>query len=69
MLLARVLLHEAELVILDEPEAALDERGRSTLRALLARLAEERKVLIIAHDASVVPPSFDRLECQRARAS
>ena len=65
MHLARALLHDAELVILDEPEAALDERGRHTLRALLERLAEGRKVLVIAHDASVVPASFDRLECRR----
>jgi ABC-type transport system involved in cytochrome bd biosynthesis fused ATPase/permease subunit len=69
MHLARALIHDAELVILDEPEAALDDGGRHALRDLLERLAQTRKVLIIAHDLSVVPPAFDRLECKRAPTS
>ena len=69
MHLARALLHDAELVILDEPEAALDDAGRRTLSGLLERLAGERKVLVIAHDASIVPASFERLECRRGQGS
>src|SRR6185312_14877279 len=68
MHLARVLLHDAEMVVLDEPEVALDQAGRSMVRGLLERLAEERKVLVIAHDASLVPPSFDRVACVRELA-
>jgi ABC-type multidrug transport system fused ATPase/permease subunit len=65
MHLARVLLHDADLVILDEPEVALDHAGRALVRALLERLAEGRRVLVIAHDDSIVPPSFGRLTCVR----
>jgi ABC-type multidrug transport system ATPase subunit len=68
MHLARALLHDAELVILDEPEVALDEAGRRTLSGLLERLAERSKVLVIAHDSSIVPASFDRYECRRGPA-
>ena len=65
MHLARVLLHDAELVVLDEPEVALDHAGRALVRALLERLAEGRRVLVIAHDDSIVPSSFGRLACAR----
>jgi ABC-type Mn2+/Zn2+ transport system ATPase subunit len=52
-------------VILDEPEVALDHAGRTLVRALLERLAEGRRVLVIAHDDSIVPSSFGRLACAR----
>lgn len=68
MLLCRVLLHDAELVILDEPEVGLDHAGRSLVRTLLERLAEGRRVLVIAHDASIVPSSFAQLACARGAA-
>jgi len=65
MHLARVLLHDAEMVVLDEPEAALDEPGRALLRSLLEELSQTRRVLVIAHDDDVVPPSFETLRCER----
>ncbi len=65
MLLARVLVHDAELVVVDEPEVALDHAGRDLVRTLLIRLAGDRRVLVIAHDASIVPSSFERLACAR----
>ncbi len=61
--LARALVHGAELIVLDEPEAALDEAGRRRLRGLLEELTRRAKVLVIAHDPSVVPDSFARVEC------
>ncbi len=69
MHLARVLLHDAELVVFDEPEVALDQAGRALVRTLLLRLAEDRRVLVIAHDDSIVPPSFGRLTCARGEAT
>jgi ABC-type Mn2+/Zn2+ transport system ATPase subunit len=65
MLLARALLQDAELVILDEPEAGLDATGRALLRSLLEELSASRRVMVIAHDESVVPASFARLLCRR----
>ncbi len=65
MHLCRVLLHQAEIVVLDEPEVALDQAGRLMVRGLLERLAKDRKVLVIAHDASLVPASFDQVSCVR----
>jgi heme ABC exporter ATP-binding subunit CcmA len=47
--LARSLLHDPELWILDEPEASLDEAGRE----LLGTLAEGRTAVIATHDRSL----------------
>jgi ABC-2 type transport system ATP-binding protein len=44
--LARALLHEPEVLVLDEPANALDPAGIVEVRELLRRLAEERKVTI-----------------------
>ncbi len=53
----------AELVVLDEPEVALDRAGRVWLRGLLEMLAAKTKVLVIAHDLEVVPETFLHVEC------
>jgi len=65
MHLCRAFLHDAELILLDEPEVGLDEGGRRRLRALLEELSARRRVLVIAHDESVIPASFARLRCER----
>ncbi|HEX6548465.1 MAG TPA: heme ABC exporter ATP-binding protein CcmA [Candidatus Dormibacteraeota bacterium] len=44
--LARSLLHDPELWIVDEPDASLDAAGR----ALLGRLAEGRTLVVATHD-------------------
>jgi heme exporter protein A len=44
--LGRAVLHAPELLVLDEPDAGLDEEGRR----LLARLAEGRSLVLATHD-------------------
>jgi len=65
--LARALLRDADLILLDEPEASLDRSGRDLLRGLLDELAQERRVAVVAHDESVIPERFRRLHCERHR--
>jgi len=66
MQLARLLLdHDGatpELIVVDEPEAGLDQNGRRHLVGLLQQLAQRSRVLLIAHDDSIVPRSFTRLQ-------
>jgi len=48
--LCRVLLHDPELLILDEPYTALDAQGVELLDAQLAELVGERTFLVATHD-------------------
>jgi ABC-type multidrug transport system fused ATPase/permease subunit len=52
--LARVLLRDAPLAILDEPTADLDPASVAIVGAAVRRLAEGRTVLLIAHRPDVV---------------
>ncbi len=46
--LATVLMHDPQLLILDEPAAGLDPRARVELRTLLQLLAEQGKTILIS---------------------
>jgi ABC-2 type transport system ATP-binding protein len=46
--LARALIHDPEVLILDEPAAGLDPRGRVELRELLLTLAQRGKAIFIS---------------------
>ncbi|MCX4692830.1 ABC transporter ATP-binding protein [Streptomyces sp. NBC_01408] len=49
--LARALLHDPAVLILDEPSAGLDPQSAAAMRALVARLAGEgRSILLTTHD-------------------
>jgi len=46
--LARVLLHEPEVLLLDEPASGLDPRARIEIRRLLKRLGEMNKTIMVS---------------------
>lgn len=48
LLIARCLLHDPSLLILDEPADGLDPRGRSDLRRILGRVREQGVTVIIS---------------------
>ena len=54
--LCRALLHEPELLVLDEPFTALDSEGAGLLDRQLAELAGVATVLLSTHDAERVAP-------------
>jgi ABC-type transport system involved in cytochrome bd biosynthesis fused ATPase/permease subunit len=70
VMLARALLREADLVVLDEPEAHLDSESVEELRAILRAVAREHRVVAVVHDRSLAgfadrvidlgPPEGDR---------
>lgn len=56
--IARTLLHDPELIILDEPANGLDPRARIEMRQLLLHLAEIGKTLIVT---SHILPELSRI--------
>ena len=52
--LCRVLLHEPELLVFDEPYSALDEAGAELLDTQLAELCGEKTFLLATHDPARV---------------
>lgn len=58
--LARTLLSDARVWLLDEPYAALDEEGRALVDGLLTEArAEGRTVLLASHEADRIAPLVD----------
>jgi zinc transport system ATP-binding protein len=64
-LLARALLNEPDLLLLDEPTQGLDQPGTAALYALVAALRAELgcAVLMVSHDLHVVMQASDRVIC------
>ncbi|HEV2545863.1 MAG TPA: zinc ABC transporter ATP-binding protein ZnuC [Stellaceae bacterium] len=65
VLLARALLREPELLVLDEPAQGVDVAGQAELYALIRRLRDRRGcgVLLVTHDLHFVMSATDRVVC------
>jgi iron complex transport system ATP-binding protein len=60
-LIARALMTDPELLLLDEPAAGLDLGGREELVGALAELAADRRspvLVLVTHHVEEIPPSF-----------
>jgi iron complex transport system ATP-binding protein len=68
VLLARTLMNDPHLILLDEPTAALDLAGRESLVATLDRLAADPAtppVVLVTHHVEEIPPSFTHILLMR----
>jgi zinc transport system ATP-binding protein len=65
VLLARALLRDPELLVLDEPSQGVDLAGQQELFALITGIRDERGcgVLMVSHDLHLVMESTDRVVC------
>ncbi|MEU8665010.1 ATP-binding cassette domain-containing protein, partial [Actinoplanes philippinensis] len=61
VLVARALVLEPSVLLLDEPFTGLDMPAQETLTALFTDLARERAVLMATHDLSAAAYTCDRL--------
>lgn len=62
VLFARVLLQDAQVILLDEPFNAIDNRTTADLLSLLHRWREEaRTVIVVLHDMAQVHEHFDEV--------
>jgi len=58
--ICRCVLHEPELLLLDEPDSNLDAEGRELVRELIGP-AEERTRVLVTHDPERFLPDADRV--------
>lgn len=65
VMLARALLREPRLLVLDEPARGVDFVGEAELYTLIGRLRRERGlgILLVSHDLHVVMAASDRVVC------
>jgi zinc transport system ATP-binding protein len=65
VLIARALLRDPQLLVLDEPVRGVDFSGEADLYSLIGRIRAERGVgvLLISHDLHVVMAQSDKVVC------
>lgn len=69
VLLARALVQEAPILMLDEPFQGVDAPTEQAIVAVLDRLSDEGKtVIVVHHDLQTVPEYFDSVLLLNVRA-
>ncbi|NCC26952.1 MAG: ABC transporter ATP-binding protein [Gammaproteobacteria bacterium] len=63
VLLARALVAEPSILILDEPTANIDQRMEGDIFDLLARLNARLTILVVSHDIAFISGYVDRVAC------
>lgn len=63
VLIARALVANPAILVLDEPTASIDPAGKSCIIELLDRLAADRTVILVSHDLAVVVPQVTAVTC------
>ena len=59
--LAMALVHDPEILVLDEPEAGLDPQGRVLVREYVQSLAREKTILVTTHNMDEADRISDRV--------
>jgi len=63
VLIARALISDPELLILDEPTASIDTDSRNILNSVLNELNQRIPIMMITHDATAITPQAKRIVC------
>jgi zinc transport system ATP-binding protein len=63
VLIARALVSEPELLLLDEPTASVDSRAEADIYALLNQLKGQMTILMVTHDLGAAIEQVERILC------
>ncbi|MBN1500486.1 MAG: metal ABC transporter ATP-binding protein [Spirochaetes bacterium] len=63
MLIARALVSDADILLLDEPTSNIDSSNEKNLGNLLMNIREKMTILIVTHDTGFVSSITDRVFC------
>lgn len=61
--IARALVTEPEILLMDEPTANVDTKGQSDVYAMLRELNEKITVVVVSHDAMVLSAYIKSVAC------
>lgn len=67
VLIARALVTEPELLVLDEPTASLDTKGQTDFFSLLKELNKELTILVVSHDLLIISSYAKSIACVNKR--
>jgi zinc transport system ATP-binding protein len=67
VLIARALVDEPRLLLLDEPTASLDTPGDREFYEILQRLPEETAIVLVTHDLGIVHSYVKTIACLNGR--
>lgn len=63
MLLARALVCQPEVLLLDEPTANIDVRAEENIFALLKRFSDAMTIIVVSHDVAFISGYVQRVGC------
>lgn len=63
VLIARALIMEPKVLLLDEPTASLDSNAKTEIFQLLKELNKEKTIIMVSHDMGVIASFVDSVAC------
>lgn len=63
VLIARALMTDPDILILDEPTSSIDAESRTEIYSILNRLKGEKTIILISHDLGSVSSYIDSIAC------